>query len=152
MSRALGRNAPADVHATVDAIARRDQAHVIPAGIVYANRLGLTNAVPAKLDYLTTGTAHVVKIGNRTIRLRHVASKHMPAGSPGVFDTLDAASVGYALRWLGKDAVAADDGHDVIVNILRRRLPDDVKHDLTGGGKRHIPNWAQPIVRRATSD
>lgn len=135
MSAVLKRPAPANLDAAIAAVARRDGVRIMPNGIVAANKLGLTNAVPAKADYVTDGVTKKVRIGGRTVRLRHVGPSVMTwAGRP-------AAPVVQALRWLGPNA--ASDPRTV--SILQRHLPDDVKKDLVKG-RRYIPTWAGPIV------
>ncbi|MDE0236531.1 MAG: DUF6088 family protein, partial [bacterium] len=46
-SDVLNRPAPANVDAVVSALERRDGIQTMPDGLVAANQLGLTNAVPA---------------------------------------------------------------------------------------------------------
>jgi hypothetical protein len=137
ISPTLNRPAPADLDSAVAAVARRDNIRVMPDGLVAANRLGLTNAVPAKADYVTDGATRTVKVDGWTIRLRHARPTIMNwAGRP-------AAPVVQALRWLGPRAV--DDPQTV--TILRKRLPDAVKRDLVKG-VRALPDWAIPVVHK----
>jgi uncharacterized protein DUF6088 len=141
ISRALNRPAPANLDAAIAAVARRDNIRVLPDGIVAANRLGLTNAVPAKADYVTDGATRVVKIDGWTVRLRHAR--------PALMHWADrpAATVVQALDWLGPRA--ADDPQTV--TILRKRLPDRVKRDLASGS-RTLPGWAASIVNKVVAD
>lgn len=140
-SSVLGRSAPADMDAVVSALARRDGVRIMPDGLVAANRLGLTNAVPAKASYLTDGASRTLKIDGRTVRFRHGKPRIMQwAGRP-------AAPVVQALDWLGPDA-AGDAG---VVAMLRRSLPDDVKHDLEQNIS-DVPGWAAPLVRSIVAD
>ena len=48
ISNVLNRTAPVNLDAAIAALARRDGVRIMPAGLVAANQLGLTNAVPAK--------------------------------------------------------------------------------------------------------
>lgn len=140
-SDVLKRPAPANMDAVVSALERRDGVRIMPDGPVAANQLGLTNAVPAKVSYLTDGSSRTVKIGGTTIQFRHASPSIMQwAGKP-------AAPVLQALRWLGREA--ATDAR--VVSTLRRDLPDKVKHDL----KRNIsdlPGWAVPLAYSIASD
>jgi hypothetical protein len=136
-SPALNRHAPANLDSAIAAVARRDNIRVMPDGMVAANRLGLTNAVPAKTDYVTDGSTRTVKIDGWTVRFRHVSPSIMSwAGRP-------AGPVVQALRWLGPRA--ADDPQTVM--ILRRRLPHSVKRDLAKGSNM-LPDWAARIVSK----
>ena len=71
MSGVLGRPAPVDLDATVRALARRDGIRIMPDGLVAANQLGLTNAVPGKASYVTDGHSRTLKVDGRTVRFRH---------------------------------------------------------------------------------
>ncbi|MCY4541304.1 MAG: DUF6088 family protein [Rhodobacteraceae bacterium] len=134
-SAVLNRAAPVDVDKVLAALTRRDSVRIMPDGIAAANQLGLTNAVPAKASYLTDGATRDVKIGNRTIRLKHAGPAVMAwAGRP-------AAPVAQALRWLGPDAVK----DDRVVATLRRSLPDCIKMDLARNSA-SLPGWAVPLA------
>lgn len=115
----LKRPAAPDLGAVVDAVARRDNVTIVPNGMAAANRLGLTNAVSARNDYLTDGSSRTVRVGRSVIRLKHasrrlMALKDRPAGD-----------VVRAVHWLGRD-LATDD----VADTLRRRMSDDAKKDL----------------------
>ena len=151
MSGVLKRPAPVDIDSAVAAVVRRDGIRIMPDGMAAANRLGLTTAVPAKARYLTDGATRTLKIGGRTVRLRHAGPKVMSwAGKPS-------APVVQALLWLGPQA--ASDAR--VTATLKRTLPDAVKKDLVRhGAGRHgagrygagrygadLPGWAAPVVR-----
>ena len=141
MSNILKRVAPVNLDAAIAAIVRRDDARVLPDGMKSANMLGLTNGVPAKYIYDTDSSSRTTKIGRRTVRFRHSPPSVMRwAGEPG-------GPVIQALRWLGPYAGAGPD----VVPILRRRLPDYVKLDLSQN-IRYLPPWMQQIIRDVTSD
>ncbi len=141
ISRVLNRPAPVDLEAAIAALARRDGVRIMPDGLVAANQLGLTNAVPAKVSYVTDGHSRTLEIDGRTVRFRHAGPRVMQwAGRP-------AAPVVQALRWLGRRA--ASDG--VAVSTLSRHLPDHVKVDLLHNS-RDLPGWALPLARSIASD
>ena len=141
ISSVLKRLAPVDLDAAIAALARRDGVRIMPDGLVAANQLGLTDAVPAKASYVTDGHPRILKIDGRTVRFRHAGPGVMQwAGRP-------AAPVVQALRWLGPDAAADEQ----VASILIRRLPDNVKLDLLENS-RNLPGWALPLARRITSD
>ena len=141
MSDVLKRPAPVDLDAAIAALARRDNVRIMPDGLVAANQLGLTNAVPSKASYVTDGHSRTLKIDGRTVRFRHAGPSVMQwAGK-------SAAPVVQALRWLGPDAAADAQ----VVSTLKRLLPDDVKLDLLRN-RRDLPGWAMPLARSITSD
>ena len=113
----------------------------MPDGLVAANQLGLTNAVPAKVSFVTDGHSRTLKIDGRTVRFRHAGPNVMQwAGK-------SAAPVVQALRWLRPDA--ATDAQ--VVSALSCRLPNHVKLDLLENS-RDLPGWALPLVRSITAD
>jgi len=139
MSGILKRPAPPNVDAAIQALARRDDKKFMPDGIVAANNLGLTNAVPAKMIYLTNGTTRILNLGSRTVQIKH-ARKHLMSwlNRPGL-------TVVLALDWLGKQAASDSE----VINNLRSRLPDDVKQDLVKGIDL-LPSWMAKVVNSIT--
>lgn len=118
----LNRPAAPDIGAFVDAIARRDNLKVAPDGLVAANRLGLTNAVPARNRYLTDGPSRTYRVGRSEVKLTHANPKSMILKDGPIGDVVR------ALHWLG---ASADDGD--IADTLRRKLPDAAKAILSKG-------------------
>ena len=140
-SNVLKGLAPVYLDAAVAAVARRDGVRIMPDGLVAANQLGLTNAVPGKASYVTDGHSRTLKIDGRTVRFRHAGPSVMRwAGRP-------AAPVVQALRWLGPRAAKDRE----IVSTLNRHLPDNVKSDLLHNC-RGLPGWALPLARSIASD
>ena len=138
-SDVLKMPAPVDLDIAVEALARRDGIRIAPGGAEAAHRLGLTNAVPAKVCYATDGASRTVKIDGRTIRFQHAGPRTMRwADRP-------AASVVQALRRLGPGAAA----NARVVSILKRRLPHAVKSDLL---RRDLPGWALPLAREIATE
>ena len=141
ISKVLKRPAPVDMDAAIAAVARRDGVRIMPDGLAVANQLGLTNAVAARISYVTDGHSRALKIDGRTVRFRHAGPGVMRwAGRP-------AAAVVQALRWLGPGT--ATDAH--VVSILNRNLPDHVKVDLLHH-RRDLPGWALPLARSLAND
>ena len=141
ISNVLNRPAPVDLDAAIAALSRRDGVRIMPDGLIFANQLGLTNAVPAKVSYVTDGHSRTLKIDGRTVRFRHAGPSVMQwTGRP-------AAPVVQALRWLGPRA--ATDGD--VISTLSRHLPNNVKLDLLHNN-RDLPGWALPLARSITSD
>ena len=138
-NKLLKRNSPSDFYSAIDAIARQNGARIMRSGSVHANLLGLTNLVPAKAIYDTDGYSRTVTIDGMTVQFRHAPPSVMRwAGKPG-------APVVQALRWLGPYAGTDPE----VIPILRRRLPDHVKLDLSQNSH-YLPTWAQSIVRKVT--
>ena len=141
ISEVLKRNAPVDLDATIVALARRNRVRIMLDGLVAANQLGLTNAVPTNASYVTDGQWSMLKIDGRSVRFQHAGPSVMRrAGKTG-------GPVVQALRWLGPDAAA--DAR--VVTTLKRLLSDDVKVDLLQNS-RDLPGWAIPLARSITTD
>ena len=140
-SQILKRTAPVNVDSAVDAIVRRDGIRIMENGIVFANMLRLTNAVPAQISYVTDGPTRNIKVDRATIRLRHAGPNVMRwFGKPS-------APVAQALRWLGPLASQDKD----VIPILKRILPDDVKRDLIQNSA-YLPPWAESIARAVAGE
>ena len=137
----LEQPAPVDLDAVIAAIARRDGVRIMPDGMVAANQLGLTNAVPAKASYVTDGHSRTLKNVGHTVRFRHARPSVMTRAGRSP------AHVAQALRWPGSEA-AADTR---VVSILRRNLPDDVELDLLQNSQ-DLPGWALQLARSITAD
>lgn len=60
----------------ITAISKRDKAKILPTGNTALNQLGLSTQVPMNSEYITSGSARIIKIGNRTIRLRRSVPKN----------------------------------------------------------------------------
>ena len=137
ISNVLNRLAPPNVDAAVDALVRRDKIRVMPDGIVAANQLGLTNAVPAKTSYVTNGYTRTLKVGSRTVQFRHASQRLLAwAGRPS-------APFVQALYWLGKN-VASD---PKMINTLRMKLSDVMKQDIMKNIGL-LPSWMVTIVHK----
>jgi len=141
ISKLLKCPAPVDMDLAIAAVARRDGVRIMPDGLAAANQLGLTNAVPARISFVTDGHSRSLRIDGRTVRFRHAGPSVMQwTGRP-------AAAVAQALRWLGPGA-AADQR---VVLILNRNLPDAVKADLLHH-RRDLPGWALRLTRSLAND
>jgi Family of unknown function (DUF6088) len=130
---------PRDV---IDALTRKGKVRILVDGITAANDLGLTDAVPARIDVLTDGRMRPIKLGNLTLNLHHAAPSRLYwAGRP-------AMRFVQALRWL-RDMLRSDDGQlrRRLVSILRdpghgRAIRDDLRAGLSA-----LPDWLRKIVR-----
>jgi len=132
----LNRSSPPRHDQVIMAIARRDGIKILPDNIVHANGLGLTNAVPAKLVYLTDGPSRTVSIGGFDIRMKHVAPSFMNNA------TSKSGALFQALTWLGKDVVNSSND---LPKIIQSKVRDDVLVDIQ---KRacSFPAWMKSVI------
>jgi len=121
--------------AILAAIARRDGTEFQEHESYAANRLRLTEQVPARLIYLTSGRSRVITAGPITIELRHRAPRKLT--SPGAMS----AMVFSALRDIGKANITPER-----VRHLRGLLsPADRRRLLVDLTK--APVWMHPHLR-----
>ncbi len=120
------------------AIAKRDKARIVPAGVYAMNRLGLSTQVPMNVVYLTDGSPRKVSIdGNRGILFKHVSPRNLS------FHNQLALLINSALKEMGREKVSEED-RDRIKSLLRKEQKDSVLQDL-----KLMPDWIASIVREA---
>ncbi|MGB3388589.1 MAG: DUF6088 family protein [Pseudaminobacter sp.] len=143
-NRLTGKDTVPDYRAVIKAVTHRDQARFVVDGMTAANDLGLTNAVPARIEVLVDTRLKPIKLGNQEIFFKAAApSRLFWAGRP-------AMRVVQALHWL-QDVLGQPEERRRIAAILRRLL-DDPKHggpireDLVDGLS-SLPIWMQEFLR-----
>jgi predicted transcriptional regulator of viral defense system len=119
------------------AIAKRDQARIIPTGSYALHLLGLSTQVPMKIVYLTDGTPRKIKINNGQIHLKRTTPRNL--SFKGETSTL----VVQALREIGKDYVTEEDERKII-DVLKNEKYENLKHDI-----KIAPQWIAEIMARA---
>jgi hypothetical protein len=142
-----GKPTAPDPNDVIDALTRKGRVRILVDGITAANDLGLTDAVPARVEVLTDGRLRPIKLGNLTLDFHYAAPSRLYwAGRP-------AMRFVQALHWL-RDMLPSDDGG------LRRRLisilrdPDHgpaIRDDLRAGFSA-LPEWMRAIVRDLLRD
>ncbi|MGC9452863.1 MAG: DUF6088 family protein [Oceanipulchritudo sp.] len=128
----LGNLSPSP-EAISKAIASGDKVRLVPTGAYAANRLGLTEQVPAKITFLTDGLSRTVKVGNRTIELKQTTPRNL---GPKRETT---ALVIQALRYLGKGTIDSS-----TVKSLKNRLSNEDRSALLKDLS-YAPEWMRPI-------
>ena len=120
------------------AIAKRDKARIVPAGIYAMNRLGLSTQVPMNVVYLTDGSSRKVAInGNRGILFKHVAPKNL------AFQNQLALLINSALKEIGQDNITEEE-KTRIKSLLSNESKDSVMQDV-----KLMPDWIASIIREA---
>jgi hypothetical protein len=123
------------VDAVVAALTGKDKLRLQPTGAYAANLLGLSDQVPARVEFLTDGTSRTVKAGPLRTTPRQMAAAGRISGL-----------VIQALRGLGPEHVTPQR-----LATLRRTVPVDERskllHDLT-----LAPGWMQPALRALATD
>lgn len=125
------------LEAIAEAIARRDNAQVIPTGAMAQNILGLSTQVPMNAVFLTSGSARKIQLGGRTITFRRAVPKNFAV--KGRYISL----IVQALRSIGEGNMTADDLAQVEELIKNHPEPDTIEQDLAA-----MPTWIRRIFVR----
>ena len=105
-------------------IAKREKTRLIPTGSYALNALGLSTQVPAKVVFLTDGTARIVKVGKKaTIKFKRTVAKNL--SYKGKISLLAI----FALKEIGKDK-ATDEQLQKIKEALHYEKRDNIIHDI----------------------
>ena len=133
-----------DYRAVIRAVTRRDQVRAVVDGMTAANDLGLTTAIPARIEVLADARLKPIKLGNQEIRFKSAAPSRL------YWANRPAMRVVQALHWM-QDILAQDSERQRIQTTLRRLLADPrhgqaIRDDLCAGLSA-LPIWMQEFVR-----
>lgn len=134
-----------DYRAVIDAVMRRDQARMVVDGMTAANDLGLTTAVPAKIEVLVDARLKPIKLGNQEIIFKPAAPSRLYwAGRP-------AMRIVQALHWLKDIIESSGEERDRFLSSLQRILAHPkhgraMRKDLKDGFST-LPIWMQDLLR-----
>jgi hypothetical protein len=118
------------------AVARRSSQKLLPSGAYAANLLGLTEQVPAKVEYLTDGPSRRVMINKLPVILRQATPARLATAGRV------SGTVAQALRFLRKDQVDA-----TAIQKLRERLSKADKEQLLRDIPL-VPAWIGEVFRQ----
>jgi len=132
VSSRFGTRAPAP-EKVVQALATRNGEVVTPHGAAAANALGLTQQVPIREVYLTSGRTRKLKLGRSEVTVKHAPRWMLALGSG------EAGAAVRALAWMGpshaRESLAA----------LRRSLPPSEWRMLTSA-RAALPSWMAKAI------
>lgn len=134
-NRLLGELSPGP-EKVAKALARQGLQRIIPSGAYAANLLGLSEQVPARVEYLTDGPSRKVMICKLPVILKRTTPRQMATASRV------SGSVAQALRFLRKDQV-----DETIIKKLRTRLSKEDKEQLLKDIPL-VPAWIGEIFRQ----
>jgi len=124
------------IEAVTKAVTARDNVKLQPFGAYAANLLGLSEQVPAKVVFLTDGSARKVKLGQLIIELRPATSRQMATAGR------TSGLVFAALRHMGKHHLSEEyitQLSRVLSSADRRRLIKDLHY---------APAWMHTALRK----
>lgn len=137
-----------DYRAVIRAVARRDQVRVVVDGMTAAKDLGLTTAVPARIEVFADARLKPIKLGKQEIHFKFAAPSRLYwAGRP-------AMRVVQALHWM-QDMLVQDRERQRVESTLQRLFADPrhgqmIRDDLREGLSA-LPIWMQEFLRRSVS-
>lgn len=143
-----GLEAAPDYRAVIDAVTRRDQARFVIDGMMAANDLGLTTAVPARIEVLVDTRLKPIKLGPQEIRFKQAAPSRLYwAGRP-------AMPIVQALHWM-QDMLATPAERQRVAGQVGRLLASSeqgaqIREDLRQGFSA-LPIWMQDFLRDMVS-
>ena len=119
----------------VRAIAKRDKAKILPTGNTAMNLLGLSTQVPMNSEYITSGTAREIKLGNRIIRLKRSVPKNFEYKGEMMPVLVQ------AMKAIGKDNLT-DEHH----GIVRKLLTEHPEEKTWQKDMQLAPAWIREII------
>jgi hypothetical protein len=139
-----GRQTVPDYRAVIRAVARRDKARFVVDGMTAANDLGLTTAVPARIEVLVDARLKPIQLGKQEIHFKPAAASRL------YWADRPAMRVVQALHWL-QDVLSQDDERTRVAGVLRRLFADPkhggaIRDDLRDGLSA-LPIWMQEFLR-----
>ena len=113
----------------------RDKAKILPSGNTAAYHLGLTTQVPMRSEYITTGSARVIKIGNRSIALKRSVPRNFAYKDPMLPVLVQALK-----------AIKEENLTEEHLGIIRRLLEDRPQQDTWQHDIRLAPVWIRKLL------
>jgi hypothetical protein len=132
VSSRFGTRAPAPER-VVEALAAQSGEVVAPHGASAANALGLTQQVPIREVYLTSGRTRKLKLGRSEVMVKHVPRWMLALG------TGPAGAAVRALAWMGPTHVSES------LAALHRTLPASEWRALASA-RAALPSWMARAV------
>lgn len=122
-----------------NAIAERDNAEVLPTGSTALNMLGISDQVTMNPVFLTSGSARIIKLGNRTITFKRGVPRNFAI--KGKVTRL----VVQAMKAIGENNFTEEDLQAVGSVLAKYHEEDIMAHDLTV-----MPSWIKKNIIKIT--
>ena len=128
------------IEAVTKAVMARDNVKLQPFGAYAANLLGLSDQVPAKVVFLTDGSARKIALGKLVIELRPSTSRQMATAGR------TSGLVFSALRYMGKQHLSPE----YIAHLRKVLSPEDRKRLIKD--LHYAPAWMHAALREIAAD
>jgi predicted transcriptional regulator of viral defense system len=138
ISPALGVLTPS-ITEIANVLADKHKTQLQITGAEAVNILGLSNQVPARSVFFTDGQTKNIKVGKKTIELRHASPKKMATAGKA------SGIVFQALSYIGKENI-----DETVIDKIKNKLSDSDKKTL----KKDVdfcPDWMRPLVTKIVS-
>lgn len=119
----------------IKAIARRDNAQILPTGETAQNLLGLSTQVPTRYVYLTSGSSRRIVLREQTITLKRSVPRNFACKNDFM------ATLIQALKSIGKDNVT-DEHRQTIAGFLQKHLDEKTYID----DLKTAPIWVRKFI------
>lgn len=119
----------------IKAIAKRDKAKILPSGETALNWLHYSTQMPMNLEFLTTGSARTIKLGERTIKLKKSAPKNFAYRGKLM------PMIVLALRAIGQDDLTEEH-----IGITRRWLKEQPEEKTWKSDVNLAPTWIKKLI------
>ena len=125
------------VEELIKVIAKRDHAVILPTGNTAIHQLGLTTQVPTNYEFLTNGAARKLKVGNRTITLKHGVANNF------AFKGRQMPVLHQALKAIGKENITQEMLGQIALLLQNSPETKTFRHDLAIMSK-----WEQEVINK----
>lgn len=105
-----------DIQDLVTAIARRDNAQVLPTGETAANLLRLSTQIPMNIVYLTSGSARKIDLGQKTVTFKRCVPKNFACKNELL------AILIQAMKSIGQERLT-NEHRNIIKDLLAKNMP-----------------------------
>lgn len=129
------------VRDVVNAIAMRDKSRILPTGNTAMYQLGLSEQIPMNLEYITSGSAREIKLGNRTIKLRRSVPKNFEYKGELV------PVLVLAIKSIGKENITNDH-----LGIIRKLMEEHPEEKTWQSDLQLAPAWIRKILSDLRKD
>ena len=124
------------VDKVVQAIATRDNAEILPSGMIALNALGLSTQVPMNYTYLTTGSERTVNLSNRKVVLKRGVPKNFCYGTRLI------SLLVQALKALKKENVGESE-----LKVIRQLVLKETDKETLVKDVDMMPAWMKRIIK-----
>lgn len=122
-------------------IANRDKVKIFPSGNTAVNKIGLSTQVPMVAEYITSGSARVIEMGNNKIVFKRATPKNFEYKN----DLIHLIVI--SLKTLGNKNISTKTIDDIKILLKDRNQIQDWKEDI-----QLAPAWIRKIITKIINE